>query len=60
MFGSKEPKPLKPVPERACPFGYAFVSDMMDGACTQARCALWQDELQACAFNVIAKELSAR
>lgn len=52
MFGAKD-KPAKPAEERKCPFYH--ISGSSASGCIKDKCAMWQDEAGACAFNVLAQ-----
>jgi hypothetical protein len=55
VFGAKD-KPAKPAQERRCPFLPLAGGSL---ACVQDKCAVWQDEAGACAFNVLARAVTA-
>lgn len=52
MFGAKD-RPAKPADERKCPFYQ--IGGSSASACLKDKCAIWQDEAGACAFNVMAQ-----
>lgn len=52
MFGAKE-KRTKTADERKCPFYQ--IGGSSASACIRDKCAMWQDEVGACAFNVLAQ-----
>lgn len=52
VFGAKD-KPAKSAEARTCPFYH--VGGSSASACIKDKCAMWQDEAGACAFNVLAQ-----
>lgn len=52
VFGAKD-KPAKPPEARKCPFYQ--IGGSSASACLKDKCAMWQDEAGACAFNVLAR-----
>lgn len=52
MFGDKD-KSAKPVEKRKCPF--YTIGGSTASSCLRDGCAMWRDEAEACAFNVLAR-----